>query len=1026
MSETVLNALVKLFALIGDIHDETVITSREKDLVRTFLSRHLNHELVAKYMKIFEEYLTLYNSERIIKGTLQDRKRTSLNSMRILGICEKINEELQQKQKIYILVQLIEYISLGEEPTGNELDFLLTISHAFYIPETEYHNISNFIMRSVTDVPDKSKILIIDNKEAPGKSEIRHITNKNLIGNLYFLNIASTNSYILRYSGSEDLYLNGQIIFPGQTYMFDHGSSIRGSGIKSVYYSEVVSKISEAKFDIKVFLDANNVSFKFRNSENGVQNLNIHEESGKLVGIIGGSGAGKSTTLSILNGSTKPQSGEVLINGFNLYDKNEKEKLRGVIGFVPQDDLLIEDLTVFQNIYFNARMGLNNLSENKITEEVDRIIYDFDLNEIRDLKVGNPLKKIISGGQRKRVNIALELLRQPTILFVDEPTSGLSSVDSDTVMNLLKEQTYKGKLVIVNIHQPGSDIYKMFDKIMIIDKGGYQVYNGNPTEAIIYFKTITNHANPEEDQCVKCGNINAEQLLQMIEAKVIDEQGKATHIRKVTPEEWAEKFQRNNPASKKIFKRTKEALPENKFSLPGLFKQSGIFFTRDLLSKLADKQYILISLLGPPLLALLLAYFTKSGKEESYSFSDNENIPVYLFMCVITSLFFGLMISSKEIVKDRKILKRESFLNLSWFSYLNSKVTILFILSAIQTISFVIIGNTILEIKGMALSYWLVLFTTSCAANILGLNLSSAFNSVITIYILIPFIIIPQLLFSGMMVKFDKLHLTSFASREYVPVIGDIMLVRWSFEAMAVEQFKNNKYEKLFFIDKLEESQNEYYGSFLIEKLKNDITICNKYMDNVDYRDVVRTKLKRAGLYIDQLSLLAKSVPGVWLNELNTENFKPATRDSVIAYLDSLKRIFLRFRKTATDSKDAVSYSVEKAIGKEALMALRDEYENKKLISIVLDQVPDEKTYDYKDKIIQKFNPGYMKPTSESCRAHFYAPVKKLGRMEIDTFWFNILVIWLVSVILYVCLYMNLFQKITTFFESLRFKKSES
>jgi hypothetical protein len=107
-------------------------------------------------------------------------------------------------------------------------------------------------------------------------------------------------------------------------------------------------------------------------------------------------------------------------------------------------------------------------------------------------------------------------------------------------------------------------------------------------------------------------------------------------------------------------------------------------------------------------------------------------------------------------------------------------------------------------------------------------------------------------------------------------------------------------------------------------------------------------------------------------------------------------------------------------------MALRDEYENKKLISIVLDQVPDEKTYDYKDKIIQKFNPGYMKPTSESCRAHFYAPVKKLGRMEIDTFWFNILVIWLVSVILYVCLYMNLFQKITTFFESLRFKRSES
>ena len=110
---------------------------------------------------------------------------------------------------------------------------------------------------------------------------------------------------------------------------------------------------------------------------------------------------------------------------------------------------------------------------------------------------------------------------------------------------------------------------------------------------------------------------------------------------------------------------------------------------------------MLISFLGPPILALLLAYFTKSANGDTYRFSENDNIPAYLFMCVITSLFFGLMISSEEIVKDRKILKRESFLNLSWFSYLNSKVMILFILSAIQTISFVLIGNLMLEIRGM-------------------------------------------------------------------------------------------------------------------------------------------------------------------------------------------------------------------------------------------------------------------------------------------------------------------------------------
>ena len=124
---------------------------------------------------------------------------------------------------------------------------------------------------------------------------------------------------------------------------------------------------------------------------------------------------------------------------------------------------------------------------------------------------------------------------------------------------------------------------------------------------------------------------------------------------------------------------------------------------------------------------------------------------------------------------------------------------IMFLISAIQTISFILIGNFILEIKGMTLAYWIVLFTTSCLANMIGLNISSAFTSVITIYILIPFILIPQLLFSGVIVPFDKLHKNSMSSHEFVPLIGDLMATRWSYEALATEQFKNNRYEKNFF-----------------------------------------------------------------------------------------------------------------------------------------------------------------------------------------------------------------------------------
>ncbi len=1024
MSESILNALVQLFALIGDIHGKTVITLRGKDIVKTFLSRHLNNELVSTYMSRFEEYLTTYNAENIERDSIKDRKRLSLNAVKILAICQKINEELQQKQKIYVLVQLMDFISLGEEITDNELDFLLTVADSFFVPPKEYRDIKSFVMNNYRDINDSKKVIVINNRKEPEQKEIKHIFNEHLGGNLSFLFIASTNTYILRYHGAEDLYLNGQNIIPGQTYIFDRGSTIRGSGIKTIYHSDVVSQISGAAFRYRVSLDASDVSFRFRNSDNGIHDLNFHGEAGDLIGIMGGSGVGKSTTLSILNGTLKPQSGEVRINGYDLYDKNDKEKLKGVIGFVPQDDLLIEELTVFQNIYFNAKMCLNNLSEEKIVGVVDKILADFDLDEIKDLKVGSPLNKVISGGQRKRVNIALELLREPTILFVDEPTSGLSSVDAEAVMNLLKEQTHKGKMVIINIHQPGSEVFKMFDKIMIIDKGGYQVYFGNPIEAIVYFKTMTRHANPEEDQCVKCGNVDTDQILQIVEAKVVDEQGRATRIRKVTPKEWAEKFRVKRSGTERAKISEKQPLPDNNFSIPGLLKQSGIFFSRDFLSKLSDKQYLLISLLGPPVLAFLLAYFTRYSSDGNYKFSGNDNLTPYLFMCIITSLFFGLMVSSEEIVRDRKILRRESFLNLSWFSYLNSKIMILFLISAIQTISFTLIGNLLLGIKGMTFTYWFVLFTTSCFANILGLNISAALNSVVTIYIIIPFIIIPQLLFSGVLVKYEKLHLAGTSSREFVPVIGDLMTARWSFEALAVAQFKDNAYEKNYFRQRAMVSGLTWNG-ILIDRLKFNLQEISKYQDSVKYRNVVENKFRNLNFYIGELSSDAGIIPGHWKSDLSPGKFTAETEKATRQWLDSLKGIYSEFRKQAVKAENSVSVSLTNILGEDGLVDLRDDYENKWLRSLVLNHDRKEVIDESRGRIIRRFEPAYMNATSRYGRAHFYAPFKRIGNIEIDTWLFNMIVIWIGSVALFLVLYYNLIRKLLEYIENLRLPKSE-
>lgn len=347
----------------------------------------------------------------------------------------------------------------------------------------------------------------------------------------------------------------------------------------------------------------------------------------------------------------------------------------------------------------------------------------------------------------------------------------------------------------------------------------------------------------------------------------------------------------------------------------------------------------------------------------------------------------------------------------------------MFIISAIQTISFILIGNYILEIKGMIIPYWIVLFTTSCLANMIGLNISSAFNSVITIYILIPFILIPQLLFSGVIVKFDKLHLTVSSSREFVPVIGDLMAARWSFEALAVKQFRDNNFERQYFKSHVKESQNSYYA-MLTDKLNENLWLCNKYGDSINYKDLVNENFKRLNWHIDELAKLSNIAPGQWKSALNLEMFKAEVNRETKTYLDSLKKHFNNLYTRASKSEDSLTKSLDKTLGEEGRIGLQNNYENKRLKFVVLDLDNIHKTYETTDKIIQKYEPGYMKATSKYGRAHFYAPSKMIGNIEIDTFWFNLLVLWLVTLVLYLALYYNILQRMVTYLGKTRLEKS--
>src|SRR5690606_18522246 len=138
----------------------------------------------------------------------------------------------------------------------------------------------------------------------------------------------------------------------------------------------------------------------FKNGHIGVRGVNISEHTGNLVGIMGGSGSGKSTLLNVLNGNLVPSSGRVTINGIDVHNQNAQ--LEGIIGYVSQDDLLLEELSVFQTLCYNSKLCFANLTDDETTELVNDMLANLGLSEAADLKVGSPLEKIISGGQRKR------------------------------------------------------------------------------------------------------------------------------------------------------------------------------------------------------------------------------------------------------------------------------------------------------------------------------------------------------------------------------------------------------------------------------------------------------------------------------------------------------------------------------------------------------------------------------------------------------------------------------------------------
>ena len=1012
MSERVLKALMQLFAIITPPGTEP---SERRRVVEAFLRKQLNQQLTQEYVRIFDRYFTQYHKKY---GTYKKLlKSISSSSVKLLVICEQINEEMTQRQKFMLITLLFSFIKSGHGEDGSisdfEMSFVEMICQSFNFENAEF--LEAFVMLPIEFIPSSPDLLIINNQKENEKS-CKHLYIEGINSMLAVLHVPGVNMYICRYEGVHgDLYLNSHGMSSDDIYILNYGCSIRNPQIKPLYYSDIVSYFYAREQEIPLLFETQDVEYKFDNGQTGLHPVNFEVFSGNIVGIMGGSGAGKSTLLGVLTGLYQPTKGKVLINNINIHIQSHETE--GLIGLVSQDDLLMEELTVFQNLYFNAKLCFGQYSDGEIRKKTENVLQDLGLYDIRNMKVGSPLNKKISGGQRKRLNIALELIRQPAVLFLDEPTSGLSSHDSNNIMDLLKELSLKGKLVFVVIHQPSSDIFKMFDRLLVIDHGGYMIYNGNPVDAVQYFKSQAKRADRDISECSECGNVNPENIFDIVETRVLDEQGLTTNARRKSPAEWYESFKFHVSGLKSDADELKPetSTPKANLKRPSRLKQFTVYATRNIMSKISDLQYVVVCLLEAPLLALLLAYIIRHYDvvEGGYTFELNENVPVYIFVSVIIAIFIGLSVSAEEIIKDRKIINRESFLHLSRGSYLFSKISVLFAISAIQAILFVLVGNSIIGLVHQTFTYWMVLFSAWACANLMGLIISDSFNSVVTIYILIPFIVIPQLIFSGALLRFDKIN-PDISTPASVPWYGEIITARWAFEALAVEQFMNNDYAKIVYpYDKIINTA-DFQKNYWISEMKKKVYSLQTDID--ENRQPNPSDLKLIGNEIERENRRQNAIQFSFRDELQSGGVSQKLIDETSSYIDHLARYYSAMYNQISEQKDRITGAIA-SVNPDSLSLLKSRCHNQSLANMVRNTGEKYRIIEYKEHFLQNFNQVYKDPEYPFIKAQFYAPEKQIFGKRFPTVWVNIAVMWCFNIFFFVALYFRWLPRLLTIFQ---------
>lgn len=553
------------------------------------------------------------------------------------------------------------------------------------------------------------------------------------------------------------------------------------------------------------------ISYQFQDGTRGLDDLTFEIDYGDLVAVMGPSGCGKSTLLNIINGYNKPTVGTVELNSYNLHKLYPS--LRDHLGYVPQDDLLFENLTVYENLFYNGKLRYPRKTDKEIGELVEKVLVDIDLADKRDIPAGSPTQRTLSGGQRKRLNIGLELLSGADVYFLDEPTSGLSSKDSEKIIELLRRLSLQGKIVFVVIHQPSSKIYKMFDKTLFLDKGGKMAFYGDSMMALAYFKAHSSLfqgdaiGNEQFDVVTVAAqrpfveNTEPDLLLEVLEEPLRDIDGVPLPQRKYSPEYWKERFLDYRNSVKRITVEDANRVPlpparEYKFS--DKWRQFMNLLSRNFKNKVRDRSNLLITFLEAPLLAVAVALILRllPSATSEYNLFQNDNLRVYIFLATIIAMFLAMTNSVDEIIKDAAILLRERMLNIRNTAYYASKFITLFIFCVLQNALFLAVSFPILGLSELYLEYLGFLTIVSFNGIAIGLLISAIPNmSTKAAFNVVPLVLIPQIIFAGALIPYSQMDHLKLNKKREIPEICQAIPSRWAYEGLVSLQYSFNSYQ---------------------------------------------------------------------------------------------------------------------------------------------------------------------------------------------------------------------------------------